>query len=219
MKILAFFIKSILDFLFPKNPKVLVLEAMTSGEMLKTLPSAEDPGEECVVALFDYSHPLTKEIVWQVKYGGNHILAGRLGEIIYDTIIEELEERGVLSGGRRAILIPMPVSGKRRFERGWNQAELLCEAVRRADTGHLLKYIPGQLVKVRHTESQTTTSSRSERMRNLKDSMAVANPLAVEGRFIVLLDDVTTTGSTFAEARRALRAAGAKKILCIAVAH
>ena len=222
MKIFAFFIKSLLDFIFPKNPEVLVLEAMSSGKMLETLPRAATPEKSDVVALFDYSHPLVKEIIWQVKYDGNTTLAGRLGEILFDTIVEELEERGILSNlskSRSAILIPMPISGKRRFERGWNQAELLCQAIKRSDTGNILKYIPGQLVKFRHTESQTKTANKSERRRNLEGSMRVLNPLSLAGRFVVLIDDVTTTGSTFAEARRALRESGVKKILCIAVAH
>ena len=56
-------------------------------------------------------------------------------------------------------------------------------------------------------------------MKNLSDSMKILNPSAVLDRFVVLIDDVTTTGATFAEARCALKAAGAKKIICIAVAH
>jgi len=112
----------------------------------------------------------------------------------------------------------MPISGKRRFERGWNQSELIGEVIRKR-MFESLKYLPNQLVKFRHTESQTQTGSKSERQKNLQDSMRVLNPDTVKDRCVILLDDVTTTGSTFAEGRRALKEAGAKKIICIAIAH
>lgn len=212
-------IKSLTGFLFPQKPRVLVLEALTSGQILKTLPPAVGPEGENVIALFDYSHPVTKEIVWEIKYAGNRVLAKHVGEILYDFIIDELDDRRIFSKERSIILIPMPISDKRRFERGWNQAELLAKAIKKCDTSFSLKYLPGQLIKTIHTESQTRTSSKKEREQNLANTMRVFNPLSVKDRFVVLIDDVTTTGSTFTEARRALKAAGVKKILCIALAH
>ena len=119
----------------------------------------------------------------------------------------------------KPILIPIPISDKRRFERGWNQSELLAEAVMAQDIDKTFKYLPRQLTKLRHTESQTKTGSRSERLKNLTDSMKVLNTSSAAGKCLIVLDDVTTTGATFREARRALKVAGAKKILCIAVAH
>ncbi len=219
MKILTFFTKSLTGFLYPKTPEILVLEALSAGEFLIKLPRAMGPEERGVIALFDYAHPLVKEVIWEVKYGGNAVLAGKLGEILYDTIVAELSERSILNTEHRALLVPMPVSDKRRYERGWNQAELLTRAIKNKDDGRLLKYVTGQLVKLRHTESQTRTSSKSNRLKNLTDSMKVLNPPSVEGRFVVLVDDVTTTGATFAEARRALKVAGAKRVFCVAVAH
>ena len=209
----------LLHFLFPKSRQILELEALSSGEMLKTLPQALGPElDENTLALFDYTHPVVKEIVWEVKYNGNTVLAHKMGEILNDHIRQELADRGVLER-YEVVLVPMPVSDKRRFERGWNQAELLAKAVKACDIARIFKYLPRQLAKVRHTESQTKTASKSEREHNLIHSMKVINPLSVEGKYVVLIDDVLTTGSTFAEARRALREAGAKKILCIAVAH
>jgi competence protein ComFC len=207
------------DFLFPKEREILVLESISTEKLLEILPSANSPEESEVIALFDYSHHVVKEIIWEIKYSGNKTLAEKLGQILFDAIMEELYDKNILEKWPTVLLIPMPISGKRRFERGWNQAELLAKAVKAHDKAQVMKYMPGQLVKVRHTESQTRTASKSERKENLKDSMKIINPPSVDGRFVILIDDVTTTGSTFAEARRALKNAGAKKVLCFAVAH
>ena len=226
-----------IDFLFPKNRKVLELEALSTDTLLKTLPRADfarpkagfvEPKagnlkDKYTIALFDYAHPLVKEIVWEIKYKGNRQIANKLGAILYDVIIGELEDLNLFESASwrmdRPLLVPIPVSDKRRFERGWNQSELLAEQIMTYDSGKVFKYLPRQLAKLRHTESQTKTASRGERLKNITDSMKVLNASSVTGRCVIVLDDVTTTGSTFAEAKRALHAAGAKKILCVAIAH
>lgn len=221
MEIFSRFVQSFFDFLFPKTKKVLELESLSSGELIKLLPPpSEGTGADNIIALFDYGDNLVKDVIWEIKYRGNKKMAARMGEILYDVLCHEIAERALAGGEReKMLLIPMPVSDKRRHERGWNQAELICEAVKENDQGGLFKYISGQLVKHRHTERQTTTASRKEREENLRESMHVVYPPSVEGRTIILIDDVLTTGSTFAEARRALKEAGAKKILCFALAH
>ncbi|MDP2642184.1 MAG: phosphoribosyltransferase family protein [bacterium] len=206
-----------LNFLFPKSRKVLELEALSTSKLLNALPQAEPIKD--VMALFDYSHPLVKEMIWQLKYSGNAAIADKLGEILYDVLEQELADLSLFEKWGRPRLIPIPITDKRRFERGWNQSELLCERIKSRDTRQTFKYLPRQLAKLRHTESQTRTASRSERLENIKDSMKVLNEAKVAGECVIVIDDVTTTGATFNEARRALRAAGAKKILCIAVAH
>ncbi len=207
------------DFLFPRSSKVLELEALSAGVLLETLPQALHLKDKHTMALFDYGHPLVKEIVWELKYNGNVRIAEKLGEILYDHIQHELLDLALFEKWDKPILMPIPISDKRRFERGWNQSELLSEKIMKRDSEKMFRYMPRQLVKIHHTESQTKTASRSERLGNLTNSMKILNAVSVAGECVIVLDDVTTTGSTFAEARRAFRAAGARKILCIAVAH
>jgi competence protein ComFC len=206
-------------FLFPKKQEVLSLESLSASALLDILPPAENPKDRESIALFDYSHHLVKTIIWEIKYGGNVKLANTCGEILYDVIFQELTDSQYFYKESKPILIPIPVSDKRRFERGWNQSELLAKGFKLCDNAQTFKYLPRQLAKLRHTESQTKTISRRERMENLKDSMQILNPLSVVGGYIIVLDDVTTTGATFLEAKRALKNAGAKKVLCVALAH
>src|SRR3989344_5688576 len=199
------------DFLFPKNQKVLGLETLSAEELLNALPRAEPLKDKGTFALFDYNHPLVKEIIWELKYSGNTKMADKLGEILYEVIRDKLTDSRLFEKWARPILVPIPVSHKRRFERGWNQSELLAEQVIRRDNKKVFRYLPRQLVKLRHTESQTKTASRKERLENLTNSMKVLNAPSVAGECIIVLDDVTTTGSTFAEARGAPRGARAER--------
>jgi len=218
MRFLTLFAKSLTNFLFPRPARVLSLETQSASDLLTHLPPStlEEPN---TTALFSYQDPLVKEIVWEVKYKGNRTLAEKLGRLLYDVVVAELEERQTFEKYDSVVLLPMPISDKRRLERGWNQAELLAGALKAEDKANRFKYLPRQLVKIRHTESQTRTATRSERLHNLGGSMLVQHPPAVASKCVVLVDDVTTTGSTFAEAKRALRLAGAKRIFCFAIAH
>ena len=224
MRLIVRFFDACTNFLFPKTQKILELEKLSSGEILRILPPAEEISDRNTIALFDYGNPLVREIIWSIKYRGDRQLANKIGEILADVLEHEFAERELFEkfldteSGKRPILIPIPVSDKRRFERGWNQSELIAQSVKK-HIGESLKYLPGQLVKHRHTESQTKTSSKGERLKNLNNSMHVTHPPTVAGRSVILLDDVTTTGSTFAEAKRVLKDAGVKKIICLAIAH
>lgn len=211
--------EALLDFLFPKSAKVLALEALSVSELLKRLPKARDASSKDIIVLCDYGDELVKEIIWEIKYSGNKVLAEKIGTILYDVITQELNERNISPSSGQIILIPMPISDSRRYERGWNQSELIAAAIKSEDKFDLFKYLPKELVKHRHTESQTGAKTKKERLENLNNSMKASNPLSIKGGVVVLVDDVTTTGSTFGEARRALNEAGARKILCIAISH
>lgn len=219
MKFLSRMSQFWLDFFFPKKRSVIELESLSTGELLNNLPPSPPTGSDNILVIFDYKHPLVRGMIWELKYGGNRQVAAKLGEILCDVLHEELSERFLFDNWGKPILIPVPISDKRRFERGWNQAELLCKTIMASDKKRTFQYLPRHLAKVWHTVSQTTTATKRERLSNIKNTMRVLHPPAVKGKCVVLVDDVTTTGATFAEAKRALTEAGAKKIICIAVAH
>lgn len=203
------------DFLFPKPLSVISLENLTASEILRLLPSAKDLGED-TLAIWNYATPETRELIWELKYRKNEKILENLALILYDVIKTEVSERALYDNFSHPLLIPMPMSSERRRERGFNQTEILCEAIKKFDTENTLEYDPNILQKSHHTESQTLVENKKLRLQNLENSMQAKN---VEGRNIILIDDVTTTGATFKEARRALKHAAAKKILCLALAH
>lgn len=219
MRFLSGLLNSILDFLFPKTPSVIKLELLSTSDILKTLTPAQDIGHKDTIALFDYKDPVVREMIWELKYGGNRVVAEKLGSVLYEVLLDELKEREMFENWKSPLLVPIPISDSRRFERGWNQSELLAKAIKKEDQSRYFKYMPGQLVRYRHTESQTKTASRNERLENIKNTMRVLNPHLFKGSCVVLIDDVTTTGATFSEAKRVLKECGARKIICVAVAH
>ena len=209
----------LLNLLFPQDALVSELEEMTGEAFLAAAARSETRVGREIISLFDYRNALTRRAVWGLKYRGNPRIAELLGSILHDELLAFLEEYGPLTNFTEPLLIPIPLSPKRLRERGFNQCELLIDAVKRCDTGKNFSLKKSALIKVRDTPSQTKTESRAERHENLKDCFRVENPAGVCGRNIILIDDVATTGATLEEARRTLRAAGARKVLAFTIAH
>lgn len=182
---------------------------------LPPAPLTNVPG---VSALFAYHSPKVHDAVWEIKYRGSRAMAEVCGQLLYDTLVSDLDEARVFERFTDIRLVPMPISDTRRLERGWNQAELLSEALLSHDKGAHFTYAPHLLTKVRHTESQTHTSSKEERLKNLRHSMRAREDILPK-TCIVLVDDVYTTGATYNEAKRALQDAGARHVFCITLAH
>jgi len=103
--------------------------------------------------------------------------------------------------------------------RGYNQSEEIAIGfLRHADKSHF-SLATDVLLRTQARESQTKQVTRLERTSNVAGTFVVKNNSKILENNILIIDDVVTTGATLREATRALRKAGARRILCITVAH
>ena len=112
------------------------------------------------------------------------------------------------------ILTWVPVSRLRRFTRGYDQVELLAEAV-----GQELGMQPvSTLKKVRNNRPQSGIVGQAKRRANVLGVYRAVCPQEVRGQRVLLLDDIITTGATAGECARVLLTAGAKEVHCGVIA-
>jgi ComF family protein len=112
------------------------------------------------------------------------------------------------------VVLAMPMHWRKRWERGFNQAELLARPVARR---YGLK-LGTNLRRRRYTKAQAGLSE-AQRRNNLRDCFAVARPEQISGRRILLIDDVLTTGATLRAAAAALKSAGAGYVCALTLAR
>jgi ComF family protein len=113
---------------------------------------------------------------------------------------------------RPTLVIPVPLSPKRRRRRGYNQADLVAGALA-AMLG--LPVRPDALSRERETPSQVGLDPAARR-RNVEGAFRALRA-EVEGQVVLLVDDLFTTGATLASCARALRAAGSKEVYGLTV--
>ena len=90
------------------------------------------------------------------------------------------------------MLVPLPLFAKKELKRGYNQAMVLCEGIAEVMK---LPIVTNNVMRIVHTDTQTK-KGRTERWENVEKSFMVKDISALEGKHILLVDDVITTGAT-----------------------
>ena len=112
-------------------------------------------------------------------------------------------------------VIPLPVTEKRLRERGFNQSFILAEEISRMTGKPVYHSI---LRKAKETKDQYSLS-KDERKKNIKGAFSLSNDASLEGKKVLLVDDLYTTGQTAKEAARTLVRGKAESIVFFALAR
>jgi ComF family protein len=151
---------------------------------------------------------VTRRALHALKYDGERRLAGPLGAAV--------ARRWARAGSGGSMFVPVPASPDRVRDRGYDQAALLAnEAGRRLGTP-----VVAALERTRATTAQFDLD-RSARAANLGGAFRVGGKAAPEirDRWVVLVDDVATTGATLASCAAALLDGGASAVSAVTVAR
>ncbi len=193
------------------HPESVGLFAMESSQVFPCGPCASGKeqrhyGRTVGAAVFD--GPIA-EAIKLLKFHGRTNLVPPLAALLLDTAARCLDTEAY------EVITPVPLHRIRQRERGFNQSELLAQAVLPAFTGARFERL---LLRVRPTRTQSLLEGRKERLDNVRGAFALAEGARVAGATVLLVDDVVTSHGTVSECARVLRQAGAKRVDVLAVA-
>lgn len=225
MLIISAFYKTVLDALFPLSKAESEVLSITPEEALVKLPPA--PGyEELAVdlqgakSIFAYKDERVAKLVWNIKYKKSVRAVQIGGYALWKTLVTTTA----------VIVIPMPITERRRNERGYNQCELLVDEIGRLEQesgSNRLSITKDLLVRIHHTARQTL-KGRQDRIESAQGIFGIDKKVLehliqahpdLKQKTVVVIDDVITTGSTMYEAIETLKKAGFKKVYGLSLAH
>ncbi|OQX10138.1 MAG: hypothetical protein BWK80_46045 [Desulfobacteraceae bacterium IS3] len=194
----------------PKSSDVLkeesleeVINAVTSFKTSKFVEVLEDEALEKAIKALKYS-----EKTW---------LAKSLGMLLFSTFVRYWDPKEI------DLVMPVPLHARRLRERGFNQSYLLVRNWHRIaeklniNLSHI-QIDTNTLIRHRETKPQVSLEGK-ERKENIKNAFRVINPLKIQGKRILLVDDVFTTGSTVIECAKVLSKAGAEYVDILTLAR
>jgi ComF family protein len=146
-----------------------------------------------------------REWIHLFKYGRVKTLVQPLGELLAAAL--PLDERF-------DAIVPVPLHWRRRWQRGFNQSDLLARGLGRRFGFPVIR----ALRRLRYTGTQTGLS-RTARRHNVAAAFQVRRPQELKGKRLLLVDDVMTTGSTAAACAGVLRKVGAARVVLLTVAR
>ncbi len=204
MKILEYLI----DFIFPPSQIELRLRSLSPFKLFESSNKSQKSEFPFITSIFSYKDPVVREMIWQIKYKRNRHAIECAAYALYMELIRY---------GNSITLIPIPISGSRRRERGFNQCELIIDAILKLDKDRRFSKDYSLLVRSKHIEKQTM-KNRVERLKNTRDIFEVTK-VPVDNQKIIIIDDVTTTGSTLKEAYDVLTKSNFTVVKALTVAH
>ncbi len=163
------------------------------------------PGFDRLNACFAYNG-IARQLIRQFKYQGRPYLARTMARLIFTVVPKDA--LSVFDG-----LVPVPLFPSRLREREFNQARALAECLA-AEAG--VPVLP-VLTRTKNTRSQATLTQGARRT-NVQGAFRVIPGHDLDGRRLLLIDDILTTGATASEAANALKEAGARHVAVLTFA-
>jgi competence protein ComFC len=148
-----------------------------------------------------------RRLVHTFKFRGHSSLAPTLGRLLAHCYLEE--------GLEADLIVPVPLTGRRQRERGFNQALLLARELSRA----LDLPVSEALRRRRMVAPQAGSATAEARRRNVAGVFEASQSARVQGLRLLLIDDVATTGATLSACADALLEAGAASVSGLTLAR
>jgi ComF family protein len=184
-----------------------------SGDALCGLCRRLEPPYVKATAYGSYQSGL-RELIHLLKYNQVRPAANILGRML----AEAIEDLQPLFSASEVLVVPVPLHFRKLRQRGFNQAELIARAALKLKSAAHLRLSAAVLERQRETKSQIGLS-RHQRRENIRGAFVVAKPAEIDGREVLVVDDVFTTGTTVSECARVLGRAGASKVYVATVAR
>lgn len=207
---------NIVDLLFPPKcvlcGKVLENEETDLCRQCRTeisdcpKPKRVIPFIESWLALWYYEGNVRQSLL-RYKFGGRRLYAKVYGRLLAMKLLRDIPDSF-------DILTYIPVSRIRRFTRGYDQVELLANAV----AAELGMEVTPTLKKIRNNPPQSGIPDAAKRRANVLGAYRSVNKAQFSDKRVLLLDDIVTTGSTASECARVLLTDGAGEVICAAIA-
>lgn len=207
---------TVIDWIFPPRRGERVATEFTQKDIF-SFPRAHDNLPENTYSLFSYKDPRVASLVWEIKYHKNTNALALITPLLADLIHDEYANTSLFTHWDHCFLVPVPSTRSHVQERGYNHTQFMCEKLITL-LPQSITYKPNLLIKTMDTPEQHKLKDRHLRLTNLKNTQAVT-AIVPKHTAVILIDDVTTTGATLQESRRALIHAGVQHIFAFTIAH
>lgn len=157
--------------------------------------------------LFKEKGPL-QDLIHNLKYKQKFKIGIFLGEKLGKG------KKDIITNWNVDFIIPIPLHHLKKVERGYNQARYIAKGLGKISK---INIKPNIVKRVKNTLSQTKLSN-DERKGNMLGAFKIKDSKSINGKNIIIIDDVITTGTTVLELAKVLKENGAKKVFCLAVA-
>ena len=138
-------------------------------------------------ALFEFHpHSNIAQLIYRMKYDGRSSIAVFMGR----HAAKVLKPSGFFDGVD--VIVPVPITRMRRFQRGFNQSELFARGLSEVTS---IPVDTTSLIRRRFARSQTRLSGE-QRQENVASAFSLVASTALEGRHVLVVDDIFTTGAT-----------------------
>ena len=138
--------------------------------------------------VWDYNKEF-KKLIFSYKYNRKKIMAKLIAELIKDEFYYVLKREKI------DIVVSVPVSRKRKNERGYNQVDEILNCLK-------VNYV--QIERVKNTKKMAEILDEEERNKNIKGAFRISGNVDFRGKNILILDDIVTTGATLREIKNSI---------------